>query len=82
MTKVKRKKEELFLTCMVIADRRRKKLLIPKGTVKNLHKLTCASTEMYFNFKAKYPDYEEEIISEIKPISIGKRRIIEEGVFI
>ena len=66
MRKVKTKKEELFVVCMVIADRRRKKLLIPRETAENLHDLTCSSTEMYFKYKAKYPNYGEEIISEFK----------------
>ena len=64
------KNEQLFMTIHVTADLRNKKLLVPKETAKNLHNLTCDSTEMYFKYKNMYPDYEEVIVPDIKPIPI------------
>ena len=64
------KNEQLFMTIQVTADLRNKKLLVPRETAKNLHNLTCDSTEMYFRYKNMYPDYEEVIVSDIKPIPI------------
>ena len=48
--------KQLFVTIQVTADLRNKKLLVPKETAKNLHNLTCDSTEMYFKYKNMYPD--------------------------
>ena len=64
------KNEQLFITIHVTADLRNKKLLVPRETAKNLHNLTCDSTEMYFKYKNMYSDYEEVIVPDIKPIPI------------
>lgn len=61
-------KEQLFASICVIADRRRKKLLLTKETVKNLNKLNCCSTTMYFAYKHKYPDYEDVIVTDFNKI--------------
>lgn len=71
MKKHSNKPEELFLTCNVIANLEEKKLLLPKRTVENLHNLTCCSTKMYFQYKNKYPDFEEVIILDLKPIPLS-----------
>ena len=64
------KNEQLFMTIHVTADLRNKKLLVPRETAKNLHNLTCDSTEMYLKYKNMYSDYEEVIVPDIKPIPI------------
>lgn len=63
--------KQLFITIHVTADLRNKKLLVTRETAKNLHNLTCDSTEMYFKYKNMYPDYEEVIVPDIKPIPIN-----------
>ena len=63
--------KQLFMTIQVTADLHNKKLLVPRETAKNLHNLTCDSTEMYFKYKNMYPDYEEVIVPDIKPIPIN-----------
>ena len=71
MKKRMNEKKQLYITIHVTVDLRNKKLLVPKETAKNLYNLTCDSTEMYFKYKNMYPDYEEVIVSDIKPIPIN-----------
>ncbi len=68
---MKKEKNELFLVCTVIADRLRRKLLITEETVENLHNMTYYTTTMYFQYKKRYPDYEEVIIPNFEKISLG-----------
>ncbi len=70
MLKTTNNNKQLFMTIHVTADIRNKKLLVPRETAKNLHNLTCDSTEMYFKYKNMYPDYEEVIVPDIKPIPL------------
>lgn len=68
---MKKEKNELFAVCVVIADRLRRKLLITEYTVKNLHNLSCHSTTQYFEYKMRYPDYEEIIIPNLRAIPLN-----------
>jgi hypothetical protein len=70
------KSNKLFIACYVIADSKQKKLFLTEGTIKNLHNLACDSTTTYFEYKNRYPNYEEVIIPDIKQIPLGRKIII------
>lgn len=77
MNTQKKENNKLFLVCPVIADLRRRKLLLTKGTLKHLNNLSRYSTIIYFQYKKRYPDFEEEIIPNTEPIPLNKKYVEE-----
>ncbi len=76
----KKETNQLFLVCPVTADLRKKQLRLPEETVKNLNDLGMYSTKMYFQYKKKYPDYKEVIVSDVKPLPLNNIFLIERRI--
>jgi hypothetical protein len=74
-------KTKFLLVCTIVADRRRKKLLIPEATHEALNNQNYDTAEIYITYKLRYPNYEEEIIPNLKPIPLNSN-FIRKGVFL
>lgn len=80
MKKNKKETNQLFLVCPVTADLRKNQLRLPEETIKNLNDLGRYSTKMYFQYKKKYPDYKEVIVSDVKPLPLNNIFLIERRI--
>ena len=48
--------------CWILADLQRRVLLIPRLVKENARKLSSHDAALYFEYKNRYPDFNEEII--------------------
>ena len=68
---INRTENELFTTFWIVADIHNKKLCITKHVIQNLKNLGSQEAAMYFAYKHRYPNYEEVIIPDFKPIPLA-----------
>lgn len=68
---MKKTENELFVQLLIVADIRNKKLRITERVIKNLKNIGSTEATMYFQYKHLYPDYEEVIIPDLKPVSLA-----------
>ena len=68
---MKRTKNELYKQLWIVADIHNQKLCITQRVIKNLKNIGSPEATMYFQYKHRYPNYEEVIIPDLKPIQLA-----------
>lgn len=68
---MKRTENELFMQLLIVADIHNKKLRITQRVIKNLKNIGSTEATMYFQYKHLYPNYEEVIIPDLKPVQLA-----------
>ena len=68
---MKKTENELFVQLLIVADIRNKKLRITERVIKNLKNMGSTEATMYFQYKHLYPNYEEVIIPDLKPVQFA-----------
>ena len=68
---MKRTENKLFMQLLIVADIHNKKLRITERVIKNLKNMGSTEATMYFHYKHLYPNYEEVIIPDLKPVQLA-----------
>lgn len=54
-------KERFYVIC-VLADIRRKELLVPKNVMKRVHILSSGEAQLFYTYRNRYPDFKVVVV--------------------